>query len=163
MIISSAAAWARPEFAPARPYAFTLIELLAVIAIASLVLTVAALSINAMNDHVALERAAAMVRSMDARGRLFARTSGEAVVLVLDEDARALRLVGVREVLPFAEGGIGRGIEMSLSIADRERPVIFDTRGTTDDYSITLRTETREVELSFRGLTGAAAMAEDSP
>jgi prepilin-type N-terminal cleavage/methylation domain-containing protein len=149
-------------FASARacPNAFTLIELLAVIAIASLVLAVAVVSISAMNDHVALERTAAMVRSMDARGRVFAKSNGDPVALVFDQDARQLGLVSVRGALPFALGELAADIEMSLDVSDPERHVIFDTRGMTDDYSVVVWAQTRGVRLSFHGLTGAVVMAE---
>ena len=150
----------RCRFAPA---AFTLIELLAVIAIAAMVVTLATVSVSAASAEAVLVKTQAALAQLDARGRMHARTSGEAVVLVIDSEARLAWLIGQRSGTPLAEMAIPRDIALTIELPHGIGSILFDRTGVSADYGIVLRGGERSRRLTVAGLTGEVNEREVTP
>ncbi len=139
--------------------AFTLIEMLAVIVIASLVIALGGLSISATSEQTAFARTVAALQRMDASARLHARSSGEIMVVRFEKESRLVRLV-TRQGESLSELAIPSIIEMTVETPNAKPRIVFDARGVSDDYAITLRADGRTVRLNVHGLTGEIVMTE---
>jgi prepilin-type N-terminal cleavage/methylation domain-containing protein len=143
--------------------ALTLIELLAVIVIASLVLAVGGWSLGATSERTVLARTIANLQQIDARARLHARSSCAIVVLQIEGDARVLRLATV-------EGDKLSKVSLPLSIAmtiekpggpNQEPRLVFNARGHSTDYVVTLRTQHEVVRFEVHGLSGEIVVSRE--
>ena len=139
----------------------TLIELLAVIVIASLVLGVAGWSVSATSDRTVLARTIAGLQDIDARARLHARSSGEPVVMHINGDARVLRLTTVGGE-KLSDVSVPSSIEMVIEKDSTEPSIAFDARGRSCDYVAVLRTQHEVVRLRVHGLSGEVALLREA-
>ncbi len=144
-----------------RQAAFTLIEMLAVVVIASLVIALGGLNISATSERTAFTRMVAALQQMDARARLHARSSGGIMVIRVEMESRLVRLVTRQREL-LAELVIPSMIEMTVETADAKPRIVFDARGVSDDYALTLRADGHTVRLNVHGLTGEIATMESA-
>ena len=142
--------------------AFTLIELLAVIVIAALVLAVGGWSLSTTSERTVLARTIASIQHMDARARLHARSSGEPVILHVDGNARTLRLATSDDEV-LSEMFLVEAIELTVEKAGGDSWIVFDARGRSIDYAVVLRAQGgRMSRLAVHGLTGAIAATREA-
>lgn len=146
-------------------HGFTLIELLAVIAIASLVMSISMVSIGNLRRQTDAVSLVGGLRSMDARARLHARTSGSGVELQVDSDARSIRLMtgtaGVETTL--AHRHIPNPIGFAIETAAGNGIVCFDQLGVSDDYVLVVSDGDTSRRLVIAGLTGDVRVEESPP
>ncbi len=144
---------------------FTLIELLAVIAIASLVMSVGMVSIGNVRRQTDAVSLVGGLRSMDARARLHARTSGSPVQLHVDSDARTIRLIagigGVGAML--AHRDIPNPIGLVIETPGGNGVVRFDRLGVSDDYVLIVSDGMTSRRMAIAGLTGDVRIEETLP
>src|SRR5689334_5072065 len=119
---------------------FTLIEVVACIALLVILCTIAAVSLRAQLGRGGLELAVEQIRLADAQARERARRSGQEVRVRFDRIAR-LYVAGRR-----AEG--------------REAVVICSARGYTPSYAVLVEAEQQQWVV-VAGLTGAIRMVAD--
>jgi prepilin-type N-terminal cleavage/methylation domain-containing protein len=136
-----------------RQHGLTLIELLAVIAILSLVAGVATVGLASSGAAASLHAAESGWKELDARARLLARAEG-AMVMSIDDDARVVRLhvaaTGERVgVVPLG------ALEAALETAGADDAVRFDGLGRSVDYHARLTGAERGRRWRVAGLTGA--------
>ncbi len=145
--------------------AFTLVEMLAVIVIASLVVTMAGVGLSNVGGQASFMRTLAALEQLDARGRMHARTGGAPVAMVIDESCCAQLLMTTgRSTAELAHYDFGPAIAVTLEIADgEEQQVVFNRLGASCDYTMTLRDEQRQVRMEIAGLTGGARVREVLP
>lgn len=148
----------------ARP-AFTLIELLAVLIIASIVVVMGSVSIAATSRQARLVATLASLEQMDARGRMHARCSGCIVLLAVDAPKRAVRLTAIGDIAPLwlAQLEIPSDISLTIETQGGDGRVRFDRLGATADYAVTVQDAQRACTLRFSGLTGEVRRWEATP
>ena len=144
-------------------HGFTLIEVLAVVAIAAMVVTVAAANLSAVAGGTALLSTKSGLAQLDARGRMHARVSGEPIEFEIDPQARRARLVGQRSHERLAEMSIPMAIGLKIELPRDKQRVVFDRRGISDDYALTLQDGSRSIRLTIAGLSGEVAEKEVEP
>lgn len=150
----------------ARQRGFTLIEVLAVVAIAALVVTLATTNLHAVAESTELIRTKAEMAHMDARGRMHARTSGETVLLEVEAGgagARGARLIGQRSGTLLATVRIPEAIGLTVELPRDARGIVFDRRGLSADYALVLHDSSRRVRVAVVGLTGEVIESEVTP
>jgi prepilin-type N-terminal cleavage/methylation domain-containing protein len=134
---------------------FTLIELLAVIVIMSLVASVLTVNLGSASEQAEFMRVVAQVRSIDALARLHARTSGEMVLLRLDEKDRGLQLVKATSQERLADFDPPRRITIKLQTDHPVNAIAIGEDGRSLDYEVrVLVEEQRQATLRVSGLTG---------
>lgn len=152
-----------------RHCAFTLIELLAVIVIASLVTAMGAISMGGVMRQTQFQRTIAALADLDARARMHARSSGAAMLVMFDSERRQVTLT--RRGLPL-EDPVTR-----LSVVDvpgeidlqydmphqRHTAILFDRLGTSIDYAVEVRDAISARRLEFAGLSGDVKVTEVAP
>lgn len=129
------------------PRAFTLIELLAVVAIMSLVSGVLTIHLAAETDAARRRAAATAWTDLDARARLYARTGGP-VVMTLNAGRTVVRL--------HRAGSAERLAEVDLPAPGRltKPAVLFDRFGHSVDYAAEVTSGARTIRWHVLGLTG---------
>ncbi len=140
------------------PRGFTLLEMLAVVALLSMVVSICIASLGSALDSAASRALEAAVRELDGRGRLAARTLG-AVDLVADSESSTLsaRLSSTGEVLSSVDVGSGRAVALADAHGNRIGGVRLDRAGRSIDYSATIAWSHGAATLRFAGLTGLVA------
>ena len=136
-----------------RGVAFTLIELLAVIVVASLVAGVATVALAASGESARLHGAAAQWRDLDARARLLGRSLGP-VMMSVDRGVVRLHALATNELISSV--ALPGGIALDTSAA----PIEFDRLGRSIDYRVDLHTANRAIRWRICGLTGYVTEAE---
>lgn len=144
------------------PRAFTLVEVLAVIVIMAIIAASLAASLGGASDQAQFMQVLADLRDLDARGRMFARTSEGAAELAIDADARRIRLSGAGSDDVVAQRSWPGGVSVTFSADRPVTSVIFDRAGRSIDYSVRITADSSRATLRFCGLTGWAT-TEDSP
>ena len=142
---------------------FTLIEVLAVIVILSIVAGVATVGLVSATDSARLAGAISQWRDLDARARLFSRTTGP-VVMDLNRDHTIVRLVVVESGERLSR------IELPPDVTGHfrtDRPtdaIVFDRTGGSVDYEVQMHTDDGVVRWHVYGLTGqAGGIMENKP
>jgi len=127
---------------------YTLLEVLAVVAILGSVAGAIAASLGASTREAQRSALRASIRDLDARARLFAR-SGTPVALSREEDGRlVLREHPHGRVLMALEGS-----ELELRTEAGARSLVFDRLGRTPDYAVTFFDDANG-PLRVQGATG---------
>lgn len=135
---------------------FTLLELLAALTLASLVLGVVAVRLSASNEQARLTAAAGELRDLDRRARLYARSHGTASLLPIREEGGRPGLA--LRAWPSGEG-IARAVfdedvRVFLRGEDSGGGLLFDRSGRCADYEVLLRAGDREARWRVSGTTG---------
>ena len=139
---------------------FTLIEVLAVIVILSIVAGVATVGLASATDSARLAGAVSQWRDLDARARLFSRTTGP-VVMNLNRDHTMVRLFVVES------GELLSQVELPPEVTGHFRTdqptdaIVFDRTGGSPDYKVQMNTVDGIVRWHVYGLTGL--VREDEP
>lgn len=131
--------------------ALTLIELLAVIVVASLVAGVATVGLAASGESARLHGAAAQWRDLDARARLLGRSLGP-VRISVDRGVVRLHVIETNELISSV--ALPGGISLDTS------PIEFDRLGRSIDYRVDLHGANRAIRWRICGLTGYVIEAE---
>lgn len=147
------------QFDLGHPRALTLIELLAVIVIASMVAGVATIGLAATSDTARLRAAAAHWRDLDARARVFSRSLGP-VEMAVDEDGREVQLYLVRSGELLSAMSLPEPMQGRIRAPGDPRSILFDSHGRTIDYQVDLRADDRVVTWHVCGLTGLTREAQ---
>jgi type II secretory pathway pseudopilin PulG len=129
-----------------------LIELLAVIAIASLVAAVTTVGLSSSSDQARMQAAAAQWRDLDARARAFARCVGP-VVMDLDAEGTLVRVRSAHDRELLSELALPAGTAGRIVVEGSER-VLFDRLGRSADYQVELGARDKTVRWQVCGLTG---------
>jgi prepilin-type N-terminal cleavage/methylation domain-containing protein len=144
----------------ARPHGFTLIELLTVIVIVASVTGALLVNASSMTEAAELRAVVAGAVDLDQRGRLLARSSAEAR-LVIDRDQRELLLVDL------ARGETVSRIDLPLDVVVRlvidgtaTDEIRIDRRGQSVDYELSATRGERTHRVRVHGLTGFAEAVE---
>lgn len=138
--------------------AFTLIELMASIALLALIASICAIGLASTGDAAATERAIAAVLDADRSARQIANESGPVRLTVTDGHTR-LTLALVVEESGVQEIDLPPGILVDLLSSDAELPlqaVAYDGRGRCTDFRVRVRSGERMRALQIAGLTGWA-------
>ncbi len=137
------------------PRGFTLLEVLAVVALLSIAASICLASLGSAHESAAARALAASIRELDARGRLAARTLG-AVDLVADRETSTVstRLSATGEVLSSVDVGKERSVRLSDARANEILAVRLDRSGRSIDYSAQVVSSGGTTTLRFSGLTG---------
>jgi prepilin-type N-terminal cleavage/methylation domain-containing protein len=146
--------------------AFTLIEMLAVIALVSMIAAVSAVGLGASNEQARLRSTVAHWQNLDGEARLFARTSRGAVNMVVTEDRTQVllkSLAGIELASIDLPGNLQGQILCDGQPVLRSGCVRFDAFGRSLDYRIQVESEGELVAgWSVAGLTGWIIEAEES-
>lgn len=153
--------------------AFTLIELMAVVVIASLVTAMGAIGIGGVMRQTQFQRTVAGFMQMDVRARLHARMGGVATQMVIDPLARKAKVVEVAtdtDAIELSRVELPFDVAVTLELP-REVPssnstamvVTFDRLGCSIDYAVQLRDGVSGRRLEVSGLTGSIRAAEVTP
>lgn len=137
-----------------RRRSFTLMELLAVIAIMSLVAAALAVNLGGSSDQTCLMQSLADLREMDARGRLLARTGESSIQLGVDPETHRIRLVDVRTGELVAERDASSGISIALLTDHPVDAILLDRAGRSVDYSVRIQAGPHHATLRVCGLSG---------
>ncbi len=132
--------------------AFTLIELLAVIAIASLAAAVATVGLASSSDQAHMQAAAARWRDLDAKARAFARCVGP-VVMDLDAEGAVVRVRSAKDRELLSELALPAGTAGRIVVEGSER-ALFDRQGRSADYQVEFGARDNAVRWQVCGLTG---------
>lgn len=143
-----------------RERGFTLIEVLVVAVIAATVMSLASAGLHSVLAASAFARTKSGLVHMDARGRMHARASGEAVLLEFDIDRGKARLMGERSRMQLAQVDVPSDVGVTIRRSQPGEFIRFDRRGTSVDYVLELRSATRAVRLTVAGLTGEVEESE---
>lgn len=136
--------------------AFTLLEVLAVIAIVGAAAAVAMLSLARATDAARVRTGAALVQDLDARARVLAR-QGRPCSLRLDADALVIAIEPIAGRAPrLIRAPTPPGITVAFSDTDANplRAVAIDARGRSPDYRAVVRGNGATSTVSIAGLTG---------
>ncbi len=133
--------------------AFTLIELLAVIAIGSLVAAVTTVGLASSSDQARMQAAAARWRGLDAKARAFARCVGP-VVMDLDTEEALVRVRSVQDRELLSELALPANSAGRIIINGSPGTVQFDRMGRSTDYQVEFGAHDRTVRWQVCGLTG---------
>ena len=139
---------------------FTLIEMLAVIVIASMIVAVGGVSVNAAHEHSAFACTLAGLEQLDALARLHARSDGEVAAITLNRERRQVQLVVVSSGEQLAQIDVPLTIELVLEAPRGSNRIVFDSRGLSDDYAVVVRSDASCKRVSVAGLTGDLRMEE---
>ena len=140
---------------------FTLLEMLAVVALLGLIATTVSMRLVATDQRTRERTALAMILDLDARARLLAQR-GQMVELRLDEDHRVVVTLASGECV-FARA-LPIGVEARLLVGSEPGHVVpFDLRGRSPDYRVRVGNAEGGAEVSISGLTGASAREEARP
>lgn len=129
----------------------TLIEVLAVIVIASFLTATVTVGLASADRGAQMIKAMATIQDMDLRGRLQARTSGGWVKMNFDRDQDRLALT-MPDGAPIAVSDPVLDVRMVLEPAT----IIFDRQGRSDDYQVVIQTDAAARKLNVCGMTGLA-------
>ena len=135
--------------------AFTLLELLLVVALLGGIVVVVAPHLAAADQAGARLRFDRELRDLDARARIQARTGGP-VTVGATNDGAAVVLVRARTGERLSQVAVPAGTRVVLHerSAQRPGPVRFDAAGRCDDYEVALVTEAETRRRLVSGLTG---------
>ena len=147
-----------PSDAPRR--GFTLLEVLAVVILFSLVASVLTVHLAAASESATFRAAASRLRDMDARARLFARTSGP-LVLSLQDQGRSLLLSQVDTGASLLRVDLGEGAAVEIETDPPRRWILFDRSGRSVDYELALASGEREARWQVAGTTGWMQPADE--
>jgi len=145
----------RAHVTPRRSRAgFTLLEMLAVVAILGLAAAVLAPSLAGSTQSGTGRAARAALLELDARARIHSRTHGPVELVA---GAGRVTLNDLRTGREVAALDLDAGVQVNFELEGDSRHLVFDNRGCSPDYAIHLRAGDLEEE-SWRvlGLTGWA-------
>jgi prepilin-type N-terminal cleavage/methylation domain-containing protein len=145
-----------------RERAFTLLELLLVVALLGGIVVVVAPHLAAADATGTRLRFERELRDLDTRARVEARTGG-AVTLGATGDGVAIVLLRARTGERLSEVSVPAGTRVVFHerSAQRAGPVRFDAAGRCDDYELAILTDGATRRRTVSGLTGFAT--ESSP
>lgn len=141
---------------------FTLVEMLASLAIMAAIVAVLGGSLRGSAIAAQWHRAFGDVRHLDQLARLRARTDGPMLVS-RTEDGRAVRATRQRDALLIAEIELPRGIAASIIVGDRAETLVIDGSGRSVDAAYLLVGSARTVRIGVNGLTGQHERTEAKP
>jgi type II secretion system protein H len=153
-----------------RRYAFTLIELVACIAIMALLSAAAGVSLHSRHGTMSLDAAADVVISVDRQARQRARQSGQPVTIrvdmavgeVIDIAAPGASHFEAAEPLRLPEGfRIARARVGGRWVQDGTLDVRCSSQGRTASYAVLVEGNSGHTWLIFAGLTGAMERMDD--
>jgi prepilin-type N-terminal cleavage/methylation domain-containing protein len=151
------------------PFAFTLMEIMVVIAIMALLTSAAALSFTGPLRAAQAQDAIEQVRAFDASSRLYARRFGKETTLVFDVSTQTLaRREGVRHE-PVYQAHLPRGCSIERvrcgdRIADSgEIAIPCSSLGLTRSYTVHLVGPSTDRWISFAGLSGEMTVTAHDP
>jgi prepilin-type N-terminal cleavage/methylation domain-containing protein len=133
--------------------AFTLVEVLATVALLALVMSFAMIGLGGAIDEAAMLEAVAAMRDLDARARTAAQSVGS-VELHLDGGDAALRVMHTGEIVARRELAHGGLAGVSDSDGRRLEQVRFDRSGRSADYMVEIAVASHARRLRVAGLTG---------
>ena len=127
--------------------AFTLIELIVVIAILGLLTAIASLSLGGVMDRYQLSRAAETIEAFDGRARRSARLSREALDAIIRRSNRELvvKLPSHSPGNPMASYRLPRSVEINdvkigrQAITARDVTLNINDQGRSESYALQLR------------------------
>jgi prepilin-type N-terminal cleavage/methylation domain-containing protein len=151
--------------------AFTLVEMLAVVAILALTVSAAAVALTGMDRAGALHAAAANYAAFDAQARATARTSAGAVTIrIVEEGASAVIVIDAMQGHWTARPQVVGRLEMPGAVTMRwaadepaRRPlgsIALDRNGRGRDYLVEFIADERRTRWRIGGLTGCVARAD---
>ena len=132
---------------------FTLIEVLAVIVILSIVAGVATVGLASATDSARLAGAVSQWRDLDARARLFSRTTGP-VVMNLNRDHTMVRLFVVESGELLSQVVLPPEVTGHFRTDQPTDAIVFDRTGGSPDYEVQVKTVDSIVRWYVYGLTG---------
>jgi len=141
----------------------TLIEVMAVTVLMAMVAAMAMVSLGAADGGARMLSAVARMKDLDFRGRLLARTSGEAARLAIDPEHNRIMLRQVGSDTLIADEHLSVTVVFNADHDRAIQSIQFDRFGHSIDYAIVMRREGRTIKLNVRGLTGVIDQAEGSP
>ena len=133
---------------------FTLIEMLAVIALISLAAAALIPNLVAAGRSADMLRVIARVREIDSRARTYARTSGHVILVWIDSENRSILMVESDTGMTLGEVEIEPNISLSIEVDGHGAKIVFDRLGHSADYRVELRGNGSAARLSVAGLTG---------
>lgn len=136
-----------------KPSGFTLLEVLAVVLLASMAMATLAVGINGPGDAARLRSAAASMHDLDRRARLLAET-GTGCSIHLARAGADLLLAGTGERVAGVQ--FARGIDVQLC-DDRDQPIAaltFTLSGECQDYFLKVAAPGEVRSYRVTGLTG---------
>ncbi len=141
-------------------WAFTLIELLAVVVIISLVASVSLVSLAAGSESARLRASTSAWRDLDAHARLLAQSQG-ALIMELSADRTSVMLRAVtngdqnpcsEKTIHFPDGVTGEFVESNSG--DARGGIWFDRLGRSSSYEAILNGPADPITWRVNGLTG---------
>ena len=132
---------------------FTLIEVLAVIVILSIVAGVATVGLASATDSARLAGAISQWRDLDARARLFSRTTGP-VVMNLNRDHTMVRLFVVESGELLSQVVLPPEVTGHFRTDQPTDAIVIDRTGGSPDYEVQVKTVDSIVRWYVYGLTG---------
>ncbi len=79
------------------------------------------------------------------------------MVMIVDQDAREIRLQAVKWGERLASLALPPGVEVEVTRESDEGPVTFDRSGRSRDYTVALGVDERQLGWQVYGLTGYVA------
>lgn len=142
--------------------AFTLIELLAVVVILSITAGMGLIALSNVHGEARLERIGLAWRELDARSRTIARQGRSSPMLEIESAVIQAENLGEWGLVAIA---IPDGVQAQCEVAGlRATRVLFDTRGCSPDYTLSLTSEARRKAWRVSGETGwIEAVREETP
>lgn len=142
--------------------AFTLIELMVVIAILGLLTAIASLSLGGVMDRYQLGRAAETIEACDGRARREARLSRETFDAVIRRSKQEMIVSGPqdRPGTPIATYRLPRTVEISevrlrrKEVTGRDVTINFSDQGRSPTYAVQLRRGNASHWLVVLGISG---------
>ncbi|MEW6747317.1 MAG: type II secretion system protein [Planctomycetota bacterium] len=129
---------------------FTLLEMLAVIALLSLVASFLAPGLVAEHEAASFTATCHIVQELDARARFFART-GDCVALGVRDEGRLLVLTRAQSGEILSQKRLPKELSVRLAPEGEKQ---YDRAGRCADYVVWVQGEGREACLEVAGETG---------
>lgn len=132
---------------------FTLLEVLAVVALLSMVTAALTVHLASVSESARFRAAEARLLDLDARARLLAR-SATTVLLAVADGGRALTLSEVRTGAPLARVDLDEGASVTLEVEPNQSWVLIDRLGRSVDYELELQSGEQKSRWSIAGGSG---------
>lgn len=140
----------------------TLVELLATIALLSIVAGLGVRGLAVTDARASLLSVSAEWRDLDARARLLSRTgAGGSVTMILSSEPPAIRLVSMRTREVLAAVPVHDQVVVEIESANGARRVAYDQAGRSADYEISFSMDDRSLRWRVHGLTGQVLRLEE--
>ena len=146
----------------------TLLEVLAVVVIASIASVVLLTSLASADRHAGILEAMSRWQDMDRRGRMFAHSESRAMILRIDHEDRALSLRPTNandNSAALSKFELPSGLAIAF-VDDERKPlphVEMDRVGRSIDYTAIFTMDSRLIHRHVCGLTGWVLRKDEQP